>query len=921
MPRNILIATLQALGGDYPGLAKTGFDSLEQAFGSKDNDAHDRGLDAQTRAQMLWKEAVVLGIEDLFRSGFHTPLNAEELRGHIVNLLAASEKTNPAARVTAGRVRDPKKHPQYAPLRAAFPDFIRNVAPETPLPRIEAAPDRLDRSIVKGLWRAWQADPDFYTSLESAFTGPAAEAESLQRSWDHHHNWIRHRYYSKPLWFDEERGIALADLYVPPRAFCRWEAKEAEDMSTGQTRAVSAYDERVPKHAEVLDLQSAVNDWLEIDDPRDRIRIVGGGPGSGKSSFARKLAADLANADGWHVLFIEAQNLTAGGDWEDKIGRHLSAADRGGFETNPLSRIGGGYGRVLLIFDGLDEIRAASTNDADLMKTVINQTKELLSSRAGDRANVKALLLGRPTSARDALDELGRGEDRLFDVAKLPPLTYADANVKEHRFSDPWALAEQDQRDAYWQAWMVATGRAPDTPNVLHNEAFGDLTAEPVLVYLLIHSRYAEPDKAPDPSLETVNRNAIYGDIIRRLPPREWGQDKDQNTKGLGEEDFFFLLECLGLASWATGGRIGDENLFKAFKDHCSDRQRKKRYDALPVTALKNVATTFYTRADGGYEFVHKSFSDYLIARGLVRFARERLPSFLENDAESGAEAWLKIAGDAPITPTIIQFMRDEVRRLAETRVEEVRRTCDDLVEVINSAIAHGLPAHETMPLARREVGGKLTLRQTESAERYALGALLAIINAHARALGQSNSENAMITLKWTEGPQSALRMIKRLRLEQDREETCDAITIRDLNDKGNTGLQTCLSHLNLSGMDFLGVFAVDWDLRSCDLAGAFLASANLALANFQEADLRRAHLGASILRKADFRNSNLAEADLDEADLNDANFSNARFSDTIMDDADLASAPLSHSQLKQVFPRQRRLFSEHPQDTDDEDE
>ena len=93
-------------------------------------------------------------------------------------------------------------------------------------------------------------------------------------------------------------------------------------------------------------LHNLMNEWLD-DITAISLRIVVGGPGSGKSSFAKAFAVEVSDQLAWRVVFIELQNLAFDkGDLERRIGEYLtssalySAIDpegTAGFPQNPLS--------------------------------------------------------------------------------------------------------------------------------------------------------------------------------------------------------------------------------------------------------------------------------------------------------------------------------------------------------------------------------------------------------------------------------------------------------------------------------------------------------------------------------------------------------------------------------------------------------
>jgi hypothetical protein len=117
------------------------------------------------------------------------------------------------------------------------------------------------------------------------------------------------------------------------------------------------------------------------------------------------------------------------------------------------------------------------------------------------------------------------------------------------------------------------------------------------------------------------NRNVVYEAIFEKVFERDKSKASWTAAK-LDRADFFTLMECLGLASWAGSGRTGNDQDFKRLRaGHASNRQ-EKRFETLRNADLKGAALQFYTRqeldADTGFEFIHKSFGEYLIARALL---------------------------------------------------------------------------------------------------------------------------------------------------------------------------------------------------------------------------------------------------------------------------------------------------------------
>ena len=54
----------------------------------------------------------------------------------------------------------------------------------------------------------------------------------------------------------------------------------------------------------VCNLHEEINRWIDQNDTDDKLKVIRGGPGSGKSSFTKILASELAESSDIPVLFI-----------------------------------------------------------------------------------------------------------------------------------------------------------------------------------------------------------------------------------------------------------------------------------------------------------------------------------------------------------------------------------------------------------------------------------------------------------------------------------------------------------------------------------------------------------------------------------------------------------------------------------------
>jgi hypothetical protein len=176
----------------------------------------------------------------------------------------------------------------------------------------------------------------------------------------------------------------------------------------------------------------------------------------------------------------------------------------------------------------------------------------------------------------------------------------------------------------------------------------------------------------------------------------------------LGQEGFHSLMQALGLAAWRGGGRTGDEATFTSVRDTFMRPDLLKKAKDCGAADLSNVALLFYTRRDEeggrGYEFLHKSFGEYLTARGLLsafqRWGGQVDDPTLDFDSAEFLRRWLKLAGPAPISSEIVGFLRNEARLQfwvldSEASWRPARKWVNIAERLIDTGIREGLPAHE----------------------------------------------------------------------------------------------------------------------------------------------------------------------------------------------------------------------------------
>jgi hypothetical protein len=301
-------------------------------------------------------------------------------------------------------------------------------------------------------------------------------------------------------------------------------------------------------------------------------------------------------------------------------------------------------------------------------------------------------------------------------------------------------------------------------------------------------------------------------------------------------------MQCLGLAAWRGGGRTGDEATFISVRDTFLQPAILDKAQRCGAADLSNVAILFYTRKDEeggrGYEFLHKSFGEYLTARGLLsafrRWGSQAADPALDFDVKEFHRRWLKLTGPEPMTTEILNFLRNETQLQALNADKDKpwrhSRGWVRIAEmIVDRAVRDGLPAHE----------GATNWRRAEAQEKNAEQSLMGIVDAVARAAYPLNLvEMPTEAGGWEPGPVmvSAFRESS-LAFAQFLARNGDFI---------NTGWFAAGRELLYFGSDSFVLRTLSrLSLRGAQIAGGILSGASLEGVDLSDARL----FGASVVR------------------------------------------------------------------------
>lgn len=618
----------------------------------------------------------------------------------------------------------------------------------------------------------------------------------------------------------------------------------------------------------VVDLETELENWLSKPKKEDAIRLISGGPGSGKSSLTKMFAAKLAEQGSIKVLFIPLHHFEPSEDLIDAVGKFVNLD--GFLPHNPLDT-DHREDRLLIIFDGLDELAMQGKIAEKTAQDFVREVQRKVDRFNQQKACLQVLISGRELVVQ-ANETAFRKEGQILYV-----LPYFLSENERKQYIDPEQRLEQDQRQLWWQHYGKASGRGYDgLPPELDRGNLTEITAQPLLNYLVALSLQRGKLKFS----EETNLNAVYADLLKAIHERGWAGYQHAAIQGIEEKDFVRVLEEIALASWHGNGRT---TTVKDIEKHCDNSGLKSLLTRFQTgfqedskTSVTRLLTAFYFRQSGHdhsgentFEFTHKSFGEYLTARRIIREVKliDKKLADRKNDPDEGWDErqalhrWVLLCGASAMDEYLFNFIMDEVRLQMIQDSSEVDKWQKTFCSLISFMICHGMPMECLTP----RPSFKLENQQSRNAEE----SMLAVLNSFA-SLNKKISE-----IKWLSKEFFGAWLS---RLSGQRKRNWNLI-------------------LTLNFLSFL-------DLKECDLTTKDLWSANLENSNLQKAyivtaDCRYANFRQSNLKKANFAYANLLGANLEGADLESAILESANLEGANLKGANLRYANLRYANLK----------------------
>ncbi|MBV8857409.1 MAG: pentapeptide repeat-containing protein [Acidobacteria bacterium] len=764
--------------------------------------------------------------------------------------------------------RNPRTLPVLEQFKTPFRQWLELFGLNTA--EADSIANRLPSYFVHALNEQWRARPEEYRCLKEAFDTPFTKAGAAEQAWQSYAALLQ-KQVDEPMFVE---AFSLRQVYVPLRAY--YLDKPAADKETRpDPRAAEATD----ANRIVIDLKTELDAWLANNDSTDAVRVISGGPGSGKSSFTKMLAAKLAEQNARRVLFVPLHLLEISDDLEDAVKKFIRYIDRE--LTNPLDPEESVV-PSLIIFDGLDELAMQGKIAAELAQQFVREVRDKIERLNYRGSRLKVLISGRELSVQSNTSDFKRPKQ----VLHVLPYFVSDDSRKQ--YADARSLLKQDQRQQWWANYGKVSGnKYKGLPKELGRDELSEITSQPLLNYLVALSfTRGEVDLATESNL-----NIIYRDLLKAVYNRGWAGGRNLALQGVAEDKFVRWLEEIAVAAWHGDGRTTTLEEIKSHTESGGAANLLNLFEEGADKGITRLLMAFYFRRAGvresgekTFEFTHKSFGEYLTAKRIVRLLgdmHEELERHGENvdkgwDERAALVRWIKLCGQSPLDRYIFQFMENEVRSAGASVAVGWQET---LCKLIEFELRQGLPMEQV---------GIPTFKEQTRQARNVEESLIAALSACARVTEQVSKIEWPTRFSFAE-------LLSRLQSQPLIKSVFIFVHLNYLDVAG-----CILAARDLRGASFyranLDRAYLNWcrleeaQLGEAKLRGALLGYANLGSANLNNADLERARLygvdfGGANLRGGNFKGADLRDANLSGANLKGADFSGALLANITFDD------------------------------------
>ena len=755
----------------------------------------------------------------------------------------------------------PAELPFVIQITNLFQDFLEDLG--LTRPTAEAIANRFPTYYVYALNIEWRENSKAYRPLTEAVDTPFSRASEREFAWSTYTSLLQRR--TQESVFDEP--FSLKQIFINLNAYY------VECLACKTSLQEGAKEGR---RFVVISLREELLSWLKSDNKHDSIRVISGGPGSGKSSFAKIFASEISQTKRHKVIFVPLHLIDPTKEIADEVGRFTR--DEGLLLANPLDA-DSPEPNLLIIFDGLDELASQGKAAAETARAFLREVERIVERRNSQNINLRVLISGRELIVQENESEL-RMPRQILTL-----LPYHEPNKGKRNFSiyndgteyhDPAGLLKKDLRHDWWINYGKLTGmNYSGLPKELDRLDLEEITAQPLLNYLVALSFTRNKlDFSKD-----INLNSIYEDLLCAVYERGYEKRRTYSPiKHIRVDDFIRILEEIGLAAWHGDGR---STTISEIHDHCKESGLSKLLEAFKEGAKVGVTrllAAFFFRQHGQrptgdptFVFTHKSFGEYLTARRIVRAVSKIVRELekREDDPDEGwdykeaLKQWVQICGHTAILQYLHDFILNEVRLQP---IEVISSWQIHLAKLFSYMLKNGMPLDQMPHISPF----KVAMFHARNAEE----ALLVLLNACAR-------QTKVISKIEPAFPTSFAVWFKRIQGQRTGPDSVLAAY--------------CLSYLDLRGSNFDMVDFYDADFSNSDLSNVEAYYACFGRALFVNANLKASHFNHATFESSNLSGANCLSSRFDRADLRGIvakgiNLKNATLTKSLIDNGTLST-------------------------------
>ncbi|MEH1923046.1 NACHT domain-containing protein [Nostoc sp.] len=654
---------------------------------------------------------------------------------------------------------------------------------------------------------------------------------------------------NKPLDLVFDESFSFQDIYVPLKA-----------------KPVDKNGE-IDQKLDSLDLETWAKENLLNPNNLEQVIFIQGGPGRGKSVFCRMFSDWVRQHlhPIWTPILIRLRDLDS---FESRLENTLEAELKISFIQSDKNWLTNKNTRFLFILDGFDELHIEARSNLNLeafIKQVSGFQQECKSYR---EMGHRVIITGRSMSLQ-GIPHLPRNLERV-EIVEM------DGELQQ-KWLDKWEElpANKGKTAAFGQ--FLQSDKCPSEVK--------KLAQEPLLLYLLA-AMYRDGKLAID-KLKQASRSTakivIYQEALNWVLTKQRSEVDGTNLNieltQQKPEDLKRILTEAAVCVVQSGGEFASMSMLEARlqDDEKAKALIEKAKEKLGNEALKTALAAFYIRPadkqEGGVEFFHKSFGEFLFAERL----KLRLKAWTQYyEAEDGKQLVIPEAemnwqiydllGFGRLTREIVEYLMGLLTENQDFLWEQLFKRLEKFYvnwckgKFIDSA-EETLPQKKLRELQKYGIQG---LGQRHVDIYTGLNVMILLLELHRYAQGRDDLKKQIIFYPSGEP-------------------------------EGNYNTDQLLRIINYTDCFELETFysVVGQFFRGADLSGANLRGADLSCVN-----LSRANLGSADLNSADLRDADLSRADLRSVDLSDANIRNADLSGANLRGADLSRADLSGANL-----------------------